>query len=370
MRSYRFRNPLNISSQNTNIPAVLQDKATLQRILMFQKSKCWLSSSLLLICLSSQAATATDNRAAAIMDNQIITHQQVIDPIESQLYEAEQKVYELKLNQLKSMLLTRLIEAHPFSKGITADAFLKKYVVKNPQVSPQEVELFIKQNKIPAEKINNELKEKVNNYILQEKERRAVAAWFAQQSKEHGVVINLPKPIRPRVEIPIDNAPTLGNKDAKVTIVEYSDFQCPYCAKAEETVKELQKNYADKIKIVYKQYPLGFHKDAFKAAEASLCAHEQSNDSFWKLHDYMLANPRKLSTTNLKNISQDFGINKAQFSQCLDSGKYTDRVNQDIAEGNRFGVQATPMFFVNGIVVRGAQPYQVFAKIIDEELAE
>jgi len=337
---------------------------------MFQKSKSWLVSLSLWICLSPQAATAPDNSAAAIIDNQIITNQQVIDPIQSQIYEAEKKLYELKLNQLREMLLNRLIEAHPFSKGMTADAFLKKYVIKDPQVTPQEVEKFIKQNKIPAEKINDEFKAKVKGYILKEKERINISSWFELQSKEHGVVINLKKPDRPRIEIPIENTPTQGNKDAKITIVEYSDFQCPYCAKAEATIKELQKNYGDKIKVVYKQYPLDFHKDAFKASEASLCAYEQSNDSFWKLHDYMLANPKKLSVANLKKISKKFGINDKQFSQCLDSGKYTDRVNQEIAEGKRFGVQATPMFFINGIVVRGAQPYQVFAKIIEEELVD
>jgi len=337
---------------------------------MFQHVKYGINTILLFVCFSSQATITVDNQVAAIIDNQIITIHEVIEPIKSQLYEAEQKLYELKLNQVKSMLLERLIKAHPFSKGMTPDAFLKKYVIKDPQVTSQEIEMFIKQNKIPAEKINDELKVKVKNYILKEKESKKIAVWFAQQSLEHGVVINLKKPHRPRVSIPIDNAPTLGNPNAKVTIVEYSDFQCPYCAKAEGTVKELQKNYGDQIKIVYKQYPLGFHKDAFKAAEASLCAHEQSNEYFWKLHDYMLANPRKLSTTSLKNKSPDFGINKNQFSKCLDSGKYTERVNQEIAEGNRLGVQATPMFFVNGIVVRGAQPYQVFAKIIDEELKE
>jgi len=329
-----------------------------------------MSGVLLFACFSLQAATKSDNRAAAIIDNQIITNQQVNDPIKSQLYEAEQKLYELKLNQLKSILLDRLIKAHPFSKGMTADAFLNQYVIKNPQVTDQDVDQFIKLNKVPAKKINTEFKEKVKEYILQEKERTNISKWFERQSKEHGVVINLKKPTRPRVEIPIGDAPVLGNKNAPITIIEYSDFQCPYCAKAEDTVKQLQKNYGDKIKIVYKQYPLGFHKDAFKASEASLCAHEQSNDLFWKLHDYMLENPRKLSLKNLKNKSKDLGIDAKQFSQCLDSGKYTNRVHQEIAEGNRYGVQATPMFFVNGIVVRGAQPYQVFAKIIDEELAE
>jgi len=322
-----------------------------------------------ILTLNSLAIYAADNRAAAIIDNQIITVQQVIDPIQNKLYEAEKNVYELKLNQLKSMLLTRLIKAHPFSRGLTPDAFLKKYVVKLTQITPQQVDQFILAKRVPAEKINDKFKLDVKKYLEQELIQRQISQWLAVQSKEHGVVINLEKPVRPRVDIPLGDAPVLGNENAEITIVEYSDFQCPFCAKAEATVKQLQKNYAGKIKLVYKQFPLGFHKDAFRASEASFCANEQSVDYFWKLHDYMLANPKKLSVADLKSKAQQLGMKPKPFNQCLDSGKYAGKVNQDIAEGKRFGVEATPMFFVNGITVSGAQPYAVFAKLIEEELS-
>ena len=296
--------------------------------------------------------------------------QQVLDPIQSNLYDAEMKIYEIKMNQLNNMLLQRLIKAHPFSSGMTPQEFLTKYVVKNPTVTPAEIQQFIAANKIPAKDINDELKKKIHKYILEEKARVAVAKWFAVQRKEHGVVINLRKPGRPKVSIPVGDAPTMGPEDAKVTIIEYSDFQCPYCAKAESTVKRIQKNYAGKIRLVYKNFPLGFHNEAFVSAEAGFCAHEQSNDFFWKLHDKMLADPRGLKREGLKQKATELGLDVNRFEKCLDDKKYFSRVNRDIAEGTKFGVNSTPIFFVNGVVVKGAKSYEEFAKIIDEELAD
>jgi len=333
--------------------------------------------SFLLVCISSvgfasfsgEAAGQKDNRAAAIFGDQIITHQQVIDPIASELYEAEKKLYELKINQLKTQLLTRLISKNPLSKGLSADAFVQKYITKNPKVSDVEIEQFILANRIPKEKVDVAFKGKVRSFMLQQKNASAITSWLDSEGKKHGVIIKLQPPEIPRLEIAINGAPVQGSDNAPITIVEYSDFQCPYCARAEETIKEIQKNYKDKVRIVYKQFPLDFHKDAFRASEASLCANEQSSAIFWKLHDYMLANPKALTENNLIEQAVRRGAKKAQFSECLKSGKYVSRVQQEIDEGRRLGVQSTPMFFVNGITIRGAQPYPVFEKLIEEELA-
>jgi len=316
----------------------------------------------------SLSAKTVDSRAAAIIDNQIITYQQVIDPIKNDLYQAELKVYNLKFTQLKNMLLNRLIQSDPLSKGMTADSYIDQYILNDIQATAAEIEQFIRARQIPAEKINQELRSQIHDYIISQKESQIISAWLKKKGAAHGLVINLSKPERPRIEIPINGAPTLGKDDAVVTLIEYSDFQCPYCSKAEATIKQLQKNYPGKIKLVYKQFPLGFHQDAQKAAEASLCANEQSTDYFWKLHEYMFANPRNLSTENLIAQASQMGMDKDRFSRCLTTGKFYTQVQQDIIEGQKYGVSSTPMFFINGIVVKGAQPYANFAKIIEEEL--
>lgn len=335
---------------------------------MSQYFKCLFLVGFISISFGVDAARKADNRAAAIIDNYIITNQQVIDKIEDKLYEAELKVYELKFNQVKSMLLQRLVESHPLNQGMQPQAFLDKYVLKNPTVSEQEIDQLIKNNRISADKINPEFRKKAGDYIIGEKSRLALDNWFKAQSKEHDIIINLQKPERPRFEVSIGNAPVSGNENAVVTIVEYSDFQCPYCARAEATIKQLQKNYSGKIKLVYKQFPLDFHDNAFKASEASLCANDQSTEYFWRLHDHMLANIRKLSTAELIAQAKTLGMDQQKFSQCLSSGQFASQVNKEIAEGQKLGVQATPMFFVNGISVRGARPYKVFAEIIEDEI--
>ncbi len=316
------------------------------------------------------AAKQSDSRAAAIIDNQIITNQQLFDTIEEQLYQAELQVYQLKYNQLKNMLLLRLIKAHPFSKGITPDEFMGKYVTKNPTATTEEVNTLIKVNKIPKDKINDEFRKKAADYIVGQKTRQAIDQWFSTQSREHGVVINLQKPARPRLEIPAGNSPVKGSVNAPITLVEYSDFQCPFCSRAEATVKELLKNYPDKIKLVYKNYPLSFHGEAFISAEAGLCAREQSEDKFWAMHDKMFADRKGLKLEGLVSKAKSIGLDVKQFESCVKNGKYASDVNRDIAEGNKFGVNSTPVFFVNGIMIKGAQPYQKFADIIEEELGE
>ncbi len=165
-----------------------------------------------------------------------------------------------------------------------------------------------------------------------------------------------------------DSDASMGPKDAKVTIIEFSDFQCPYCQKAKETIDEIMKEYGDKARLVFKQFPLQFHNNSQKAAEASECANEQGK--FWEMHDYMFANQDKLGVADLKKAAKNLGIKASDFDSCLDSGKYGDKIKNDIATGTNFGVSGTPAFFINGQFLSGAQPIESFKKIIDAELAK
>lgn len=309
-----------------------------------------------------------DNRAAAVLDDEIITYHSITAPIATEIYQAEREVYELKLNQLKSQILARLIERDPLSQGVSTDIFVQKYITKKTTVSDLEVDNFIAERRVPANRINPDFKQKVKTFMLQQKRAKAINQWIESVGKKYGLAIKLQPPERPRSEIAVNDSPTAGPDNAPITIVEYSDFQCPYCAQAVPTIKQIRKNYPDKVRIVYKQFPLDFHKDAFRASEASLCINEQSTDYFWKLHDYMLANPRSLDQANLIAKAIEYGADKDKFSQCLISGKYVSQVQSEMQEGRAIGVSSTPMFFVNGITLRGAQPYAVFEELIEEEL--
>jgi protein-disulfide isomerase len=164
-----------------------------------------------------------------------------------------------------------------------------------------------------------------------------------------------------------DKDHSFGSKNAKVTLVTFSDFECPYCGRFYPTVKEIMKQYGDKVRVVFKHFPLSFHKNAQKAAEASECAAEQGK--FWQMHDKIFENQQLLSFDQLKAWAKDLKLNISQFNSCLDSGKFAQKVQADMQEGAQKGVDGTPATFVNGILVSGAQPFEAFKQMIDQELA-
>src|SRR3989338_10918075 len=175
----------------------------------------------------------------------------------------------------------------------------------------------------------------------------------------------------PILEVNTDGDPVEGSKNAPVTIVEFSDFQCPYCGRfAIETLSQIKTNYIDtgKVKVVYKDFPLSFHENAQKAAEAAQCSFDQ--DKFWEFHDKIFQNQQDLSIISLKRFASELGLNTGKFNECLDSGKMAARVQKDVQEGASVGISGTPAFLVNGIGVTGAQPFEVFKQIIDSELSK
>lgn len=168
-----------------------------------------------------------------------------------------------------------------------------------------------------------------------------------------------------------DDDPVLGSKDAPVEIIEFSDFQCPFCGKFfSETLPLLKQKYigSGKAKIVFRDFPLGFHQFAQKASEASECADEQGK--YWEMHDKIFENQGSLDTASLKKYAQEIGLDAVKFNACLDSGKFASEVQKDLADGQSYGVSGTPSFFINGITVVGAQPFSVFEQIIESELAK
>ncbi len=199
-----------------------------------------------------------------------------------------------------------------------------------------------------------------------------------------------PSQAQQRVNVDIGGSPYLGPKNAKVTVIEFSDFECPFCGAAMGTQEELIKRFKSqnpdweaavpkleelakqgKIRLVFKQFPLPadsppFHKFAQEAAEASECANEQGK--FWEYHDQLFENQEKLGKDLYIEIAGKLGLNKDKFTQCIESNKYKQKVKDELDYGKQIGVSGTPTFFINGLKLVGAQPYSAFKQIIDEEL--
>jgi protein-disulfide isomerase len=180
------------------------------------------------------------------------------------------------------------------------------------------------------------------------------------------------KKIEPTINLKIGNDPVKGDKNAPITIIEFSDFECPFCSRFNlQTLPQIEKEYIStgKVKLIFRNFPLTMmHPNAQIAAEAAECAHEQGK--FWEFHDKIFNNQQLLSLENLKRWAGEVGLNTNKFNQCLDSGKMAKEVQKDLSEGLEYGVTGTPAFFINGKLISGALPFATFKQMLEAELAK
>lgn len=169
-------------------------------------------------------------------------------------------------------------------------------------------------------------------------------------------------------DVAVGDSPTKGPKSAPVTVVIFSDYQCPFCSRVEPALKQIDEDYKGKIRWAWRNKPLPFHDKAHLAAEASLAAHEQGK--FWEYHDKLFANQQALDRADLEKYAGELGLDLGKFKAALDSGKFKQHVDKEVAEGDRLGAGGTPTFFINGTILVGAQPASEFKKLIDVELAK
>ena len=325
---------------------------------------------LVVLFLLSGPSMASKKDVIAVVNGKEITKGELEKGIESELFEARMKVYEIQREKLKTLILKTFMGSDPKKNGLTNDQYLEKFILKGKGTpSKADIEAFIKERKIPAAQINDYAKERIKKFLSFQLKKDLIDNWLQSQQKTGKVQVLLARPSRPIFNVAVGQSPFFGDKNAKVTLVEFSDFQCPFCAKGAKILKEIKKKYGDKVKVVFKNFPLPFHKHAQTAAEASLCAHEQGVAHFWKLHDHMFENQNMLKKEDLISKAKGLGLKEKAFKSCLEGKKYAKRVKADMDEGKVVGVKSTPTFFINGQMINGAHPIKVFTDIIDGELA-
>ena len=166
----------------------------------------------------------------------------------------------------------------------------------------------------------------------------------------------------------VEGAPSRGPESAPVTVVEFTDFECPYCLRAQPSIERLRAEYPDSVRVVFKHFPLSFHKRAINAHRAALAAGEQGK--FWEMHDRIFENPRALDAETMREHARALGLDEARFEQSFASDRLAEQIDRDVAEGRAAGVRGTPAFFINGRLLSGAQPFDRFKEMVDEELAD
>lgn len=297
-----------------------------------------------------------------------VTEDEMRKGIETEIFDQEKKLYDLKFNQVRSLVIKKLVEKEPGAKGMTAEQWLEKNVMNNVKPTQAQIDAFVKERKIPKEHLNDQLKARINDFLSRDLKVSAVDEWLAEKTKGNSIEVYLSQPERPYFDVNVGDAPIKGGAGARVTIVEFSDFECPFCAKGKDVVNEIHEKYGDKVKIAFKHFPLPFHKRARAAANATMCVHEQNKGAFWKMHDTLFDNQQELDDAGLEKHALKIGVDVNIFKDCMKSGRYLSKIDRDIAEGKSVGVKSTPTFFVNGRIISGAQPFSVFEEEINKHL--
>ena len=320
---------------------------------------------------SAQAATpapsAPASEVVATIGGEPFTAGELEEVAGARLFQLRTQQYQAQRQILEDEIARRLLDREAAARKVTVAELLKEEVEsKVAPVTEAEQKAFYAQNKARmGDMTEADALKRIEAGLRQQRVGERQADFISGLRAKADVHVMLEPP---RLTLAVGDDPTRGPADAPITIVEFSDFQCPYCSRATGTLKKLESSYPGKIRLVYRDFPLvQIHPNAARAAEAAACANEQGK--FWAMHDVLFEHQDKLAEADLKATAATLGLDSAKFDQCLGSGRYTGQWKKDAAEGERYGVSSTPAFFINGRLVVGAQPYESFARIVDEELA-
>ena len=282
------------------------------------------------------------------------------------LIETSTRAYEQKRKALEEMVEAELLRQEAERRGTTVDALLAAEVAaKATPVGTWDVEAY----RAAHAKELASLDDAAANVEAARRVREGRLAQrrigFMNELRTRTAVAVRLEP--PRLAVDTEGSASRGSSSARVMIVEFCEFQCPYCKRVQPTLRQLEARYGKDVQLIFRHYPLARHQNAAKAAEAVECAREQGK--FWPLHDRLFEQQDKLAVADLKAQARAAGADGAKFDACLDSGRHAARWKRDLAEAQSYGDPGTPLFFINGRMVSGAQPPAVFIRVIDEELA-
>jgi len=316
------------------------------------------------------AAATTDvigggSGVVAKVNGEAITFAELDQEAAAKLVRLKSQAYDIRKQTLDQLIDDRILAAEATKRGITKEELVKAEVTdKLGEISDADAKAYFDKNPPRGNVDFEQIKDRVKSFMQRQQEQELRTALIGGLRENAGVEVML-EPLRFDVSWD-DDDPIYGKADAPVAIVEFSDFQCPYCSRVNPTLEKVKAEYGDKIALIFRDYPLPMHPEAPKAAEAASCANDQGK--FWEMHDMLFENQRALKIADLKGYGAKLELDTAAFDKCLDDGKYGDDVKKDMADASAAGVTGTPAFFINGRFLNGARPYEQFKEAIDAEL--
>ncbi|MEE8126066.1 MAG: thioredoxin domain-containing protein [Nitrospirales bacterium] len=326
---------------------------------------------LALLLMSGVTVVWSENSESAPLaevNGQAITVEDLERALGAKLAKLQEEIYTIKRKELQAMIADRLLAQEAEKRGISIKVLMEEEVMtKVGVVLETEITAAVQANKSQMEMNEDDFRKKIREALYQQKVNAQFNRFLDTLRARSDIRISLRPPPVIRLEVSTDGAPFRGMAEAPVTLVEFSDFHCPFCKRVQPTLGKVLERYPKNVKLVFRDFPLDkLHPQARRAAEAARCTIEQGK--FWEYHDLLFTNAPRASSEDLRTYAGQVGLDESQFQSCLSDGGQQAAVQQDVEEGVRLGITGTPMFFINGRPLSGALPLERFVQVIEEEL--
>jgi protein-disulfide isomerase len=321
------------------------------------------------LCACGRAAVVraqAGDEVVAVVNGRTVSRSEVDKTITAQLMPLQQQIYALRRTALENLILRKLLEDEARKKGVSVEALKSELTAEKVEVAAGAIEQEYADNRAAFGAMSeDEARERLRLGLEAEARMRNYREALSRLKREARIELSLAEPRLPPGQVTPENAPALGGREAAVVIVEFSDFQCPFCKQAQGALKRVLQTYGDRVRLVFKHLPLEIHSESLAAARAAFCAGEQN--SFWQYHDALFA-ADALSPEKFKLMAADLGLDVPRFTACSESERSREAVLRDAREATRLGVNATPTFIVNGTLKQGALGFDDFSAVIEREL--
>ena len=281
----------------------------------------------------------------------------------SRLLQARNTYYQTQKSAINHFIDEQMLAQKAAAEHITVDEVVKRDITSKV-VDPSEEQLKFLYDILGTDQSYEKMRPQLLDQYRQQRTAKTRAEYLKTLASETKIVTSF---LPPGLAVSVNGAPRFGSAQAAVTLVEYADYECPYCQQVYPALKKLEKDYDGKLSVVFKDCPLPMHSHAKKAAEAANCAKEQGK--FWEYNNTLFENPNKLEVPQLKDYSKALGLNTTEFDKCLDSGAESAKVEKATEEAQDLGIGGTPSFFINGHFYTGAMKYESLRDVVEQELA-